>query len=448
MRVAHLSPHLGGGVGSVFEALLESDSGLICGLNDHFVFCLDRLKHIPKGISDNLVKDSMGDKEVELTEALLKFDVVLCHYWNHPLLARFLGQGSLPRGRVLFWCHNSGLGEPHVLPNYILDSGASVVFTTPVSVDGPNMPLKYKLRPDDFHILPSTRLLSSHLEVGRNRVTPQHANRLLYVGTVSDAKMHPDSAQIFSMLSKAGLSIELVGGDQERLLEAEVASIGGRLTVHGWVDSVINFYRRSDIFIYPLRSGHYGTGEQVILEAMASGLPVVVFDNPAESAIVSHGETGFIAKTTDEFVGYVQKLADDKKLYALMSKQGIARIKEKFDSVTMTQMLSDMIEAQLSRPKIKVNSQVPNGYTDIGLHLFCVHSFFESYVVVEDALHSEDYAKILFQRIVPDLDSPAKRGVWTSQTKGSPFHYLRFFPDSVGLGVLCSLIREHLNSPC
>jgi hypothetical protein len=256
--------------------------------------------------------------------------------------------------------------------------------------------------------------------------------------------MHPDSGLIFSTLSKLGFHIDVVGGDQESKFAAEVSGLGGRVSVHGWVNGVIGFLEKSDIFIYPLRGGHYGTGEQVILEAMASGLPVVVFDNAAESAIVSNGETGFIAKTAAEFIEFVIRIASDKELYALMSTQGIARVKESFDSVVMTKTLLGKIGAQLSRPKVKIPRQVPNGCVDIGLHLFHIHSFFDSSLESELSLNSEDYAKHIFQRFIHDLGSPEKRGAWTSQTKGSPFHYLNVFPESVGLRLLCSLIREHL----
>ena len=386
----------------------------------------------------------MGKREAELTEVLSGFDVVLCHYWNHPLLASFLGQGGLPYTRILFWCHNSGLEEPHVLPDYLLGSGASVLFTTPVSVDAHNIRSRLELNPKAFDIVPSVRALNQYLEIGDERVTRQPLSGLLYVGTVSPTKMHPDSARIFASLGRKGFNIDVVGGDQEHVLEAEVRSIGGKLTVHGWVDGVLDFYGRSQIFVYPLREGHYGSGEQVILEAMAAGLPVVVFNNPAERVIVSHGETGFIAKTAEEFIAYVIKLAQDKELYALMSKQGIARVKEKFDSVAMAKTLLNKIDAQLTRPKVKIHRQVPSGCADIGLYLFSIHSFFESSQEPEVTLDNEVDVEILFRRIIRYLDSPEKRGAWISKTKGSPFHYQQFFPESPGLMALCGLICDYI----
>ena len=448
MRVTHLSPHLGGGVGTVVDGFMEACSELFGSDYVNQYRCLETCTNLPAfAAKSSLLRDSMAGLEDSLISDLSDADVILCHYWSNPLLARFLSLGRLPEGRIVFWAHNSGLEEPHIIPDYVMNSGALILFSTPASVNAVNVRSRAKLHPDYFYTLPSTRSLSGHLNVGLSRVAPENANRLLYVGTVSASKMHPDSGLIFSTLSKLGFHIDVVGGDQECRFEAEVSGLGGRVSVHGWVNGVSSFLKRSDIFIYPLRKGHYGTGEQVILEAMASGLPVVVFDNAAECAIVSHGETGFIAKTADEFIEYVIKIASDKELYALMSRQGIVRVKENFDSVVMAKTLLEKIGAQLSRPKVKIPRQVPNSCVDIGLHLFDIHSFFESSLGSEFSLDSEDYAKYLFQRFIHDLDSPEKKGAWTSQTKGSPFHYLNVFPDSVGLRVLCSLIREHFNCP-
>jgi hypothetical protein len=258
--------------------------------------------------------------------------------------------------------------------------------------------------------------------------------------------MHQDSASIFSALSHQGFHIDVVGGDDEKWMERAVEVQGGKVAVHGWVEDALEFYERSDIFIYPLRPGHYGSGEQVILEAMAAGLPVIIFDNPAESAIISHGETGYIAKTSDEFIAYVIKIAQDRELYAKMSERGIARVRVNFDSVAMANVLLDKIRAQFCRPKVKIHRQVQKGSVDIGLELFRIHSFFEQSLESGVSPVSEGHARTSFRRIVRDLDSPEKRGAWTSKTKGSPFHYLQFFPESEGLRLLCSLITEHLNS--
>jgi hypothetical protein len=123
-------------------------------------------------------------------------------------------------------------------------------------------------------------------------------------------------------------------------------------------------------------------------------------------------------KTRDFRRNYVIKLANDKDLYSLMSNKGIDRVKKKFNSFKMTKNLLDKIEAQLARAKVKVQCQLLKGCSDIGLDLFGIHSLFEISLKTDTTLLSEDYARVIFNRIVPDLDSHAERGAWTSQTKG------------------------------
>ena len=54
-------------------------------------------------------------------------------------------------------------------------------------------------------------------------------------------------------------------------------------------DRIADFYRASDVFIFPSRMEGLGN---VVLEAMASGLPIVVSDLPVLEEIITSGENG------------------------------------------------------------------------------------------------------------------------------------------------------------
>ena len=70
----------------------------------------------------------------------------------------------------------------------------------------------------------------------------------------------------------------------------------------------------ADIFFYPLQPDHYGTAENALVEAMSLGLVPVVLNNPAEMAIVRHGETGFVARSIDECIALLQMLLSSPEL--------------------------------------------------------------------------------------------------------------------------------------
>jgi phosphatidylinositol alpha 1,6-mannosyltransferase len=61
-----------------------------------------------------------------------------------------------------------------------------------------------------------------------------------------------------------------------------------------------------DVFAFPSRTDTYGN---VVLEALASGVPAVVTNEGGPRFIVRSGETGFVANSLQEFCGSIFQLA-------------------------------------------------------------------------------------------------------------------------------------------
>jgi phosphatidylinositol alpha 1,6-mannosyltransferase len=74
-------------------------------------------------------------------------------------------------------------------------------------------------------------------------------------------------------------------------------------------------YANMDVFVFPSHTDTFGN---VVLEALASGVPSVVTPDGGPRYIVREGETGFIA-TDDQFSDAVARLMSDPTLYAQMS---------------------------------------------------------------------------------------------------------------------------------
>jgi glycosyltransferase involved in cell wall biosynthesis len=77
-------------------------------------------------------------------------------------------------------------------------------------------------------------------------------------------------------------------------------------------------YAASDVFVFPSTTDTFGN---VVLEAMASGVPVVVSDKGGPSEIVQHGLTGFVtrARRAAHVTESVERLLDDGELRRQMS---------------------------------------------------------------------------------------------------------------------------------
>lgn len=90
-------------------------------------------------------------------------------------------------------------------------------------------------------------------------------------------------------------------------------------------------YANMDVFVFPSMTDAFGNVAQ---EANASGVPAIVSDQGGPKFIVSHGETGFIAKDLSEFTGYTIGLMDDRsKLDEMKALSRASAMSRSWDSV-------------------------------------------------------------------------------------------------------------------
>lgn len=77
-------------------------------------------------------------------------------------------------------------------------------------------------------------------------------------------------------------------------------------------------YASSDVFVFPSTTETLGN---VVLEALASGLPSVVVDRGGPQDLIEHGTSGFVARSNDpaDIAGYLQLLLEDATLRSKMS---------------------------------------------------------------------------------------------------------------------------------
>jgi glycosyltransferase involved in cell wall biosynthesis len=76
-------------------------------------------------------------------------------------------------------------------------------------------------------------------------------------------------------------------------------------------------YANMDAFVFPSRTDTFGN---VVLEALASGVPAVVTDAGGPKFIVKDGETGLIARSEEEFVRQVAVLLDNRGRQQAMAR--------------------------------------------------------------------------------------------------------------------------------
>ena len=118
---------------------------------------------------------------------------------------------------------------------------------------------------------------------------------LLYVGRLAREKRVADLVPVLRNLKHAHLAIV---GDGPARAELEQAFAGLPVTFTGYLrgEALATAYASSDLFVFPSDSEAFGN---VVLEAMASGLPVVAASAGGVEDLVEHDGTGRLFAPTD-----------------------------------------------------------------------------------------------------------------------------------------------------
>ena len=119
--------------------------------------------------------------------------------------------------------------------------------------------------------------------------------KLLYVGRISKEKELPLLADVFHKLCRTHQELQLIMvGDGPYLMELQEKMQGVPCTFTGWLEGedLTKVFASSDLFVFPSTTDTFGN---VVLEAQASGLPVVVTDAGGPRENMVPGVTGLVA---------------------------------------------------------------------------------------------------------------------------------------------------------
>lgn len=178
----------------------------------------------------------------------------------------------------------------------------------------------------------------------RNRLSGHHpeAPLLLTASRLAPEKNTRFLSEILDRVPMARLGI--VGDGPERpSLERRFARHPVQFTGCLLGADLATAYASADVFVYASETETMGN---VILEAMASGLPVVAAAAGGVSSLVKHGVTGFLFRPghADEAAGYVRQLLEKPNLRANMAAQALA------DAQSRTwQHAADSVRTEYSR---------------------------------------------------------------------------------------------------
>jgi glycosyltransferase involved in cell wall biosynthesis len=177
--------------------------------------------------------------------------------------------------------------------------------------------------------------------------------RLLLVGIRPEKRVDRFLAVLRRVRDRVGCRVRgtIVGDGSERsrleALSVELGLTADDVEFRGWVIVTADLYREADVLLLP--SDHEGT-PNVVMEAMAAGLPVVATRVGGVVDLVQDGETGFSVDVGDDdaMVDAVATLVEDRCLRRRMGTAGRALIEARHALHCLPERLAQVYEAALS----------------------------------------------------------------------------------------------------
>jgi glycosyltransferase involved in cell wall biosynthesis len=178
--------------------------------------------------------------------------------------------------------------------------------------------------------------------------------RVLYVGLLTPRKGVLDLIEASQTIRRAGIDHELwlLGGVPDEGPEAAepvLAAAKGHAVLLGTrpPEEMPEVYASADVFCLP---SWWEAMPLSVLEAMASGLPVVATEVGDVARIVVHGETGLVVppQSPEELAAALRKVVEDPESARRMGRAGRERAETVYSSSANARAIGDLYDEVLS----------------------------------------------------------------------------------------------------
>lgn len=430
MNILHIAAHLGGGAGKAISGMAIQGKENFPDIHKILLLQYPEKSRYVRECQENGVWVGIWNGD----ETPLKWaDVIVVSWWNHPLMARFLRTFPLTSRPMILWSHVNGCHYPMLSCSFI-DRFDRVLFTSPYSLKNPVWTSEESERVGACSeiVWGMGRFMPEQIEA-KAAYNNQGNFTIGYIGTLNYGKLHPQFiAYCKAVCNRIPEAKFVMAGDRNEALKQEVhfAGLEKHFSFLGYVTDVPALMRSFDVFGYLLNPQHYGTTENVLLEAMACGVMPVVLRQNTEQSIVPP-EEAYVIDGPEEYGARMSYLWDQSDRRAQLSYAARDYVRQHFDSAANT--------ARFRRVCQQALEQVPktHNFSFLGdapwqWFLCCLDS--KTRCRFEKALNEpEEAARSLLQTCPPIL---------REERKSSLRHFAAIYPNDKKLEYFSRLLKR------
>lgn len=258
------------------------------------------------------------------------YDIIHCHTPVSAMITRLAALGARKRGtKVIYTAHGFHFFKGAPLINWLLYFPVEWFLArytdALITINKEDYARAQKFAAKSVYYVPGVGIDTKKfaLDPGSKRMKreairselgiPADATVLLSVGEVNENKNHCVVIEALSKLQEKNVHYVICGrGELEESHKALARQRGlqGRVHLTGYRNDVADFYQAADIFVFPsLREGL----PVAVMEAMASGLPVICSAIRGCVDLIEDGESGSLAKLDIESISAaIQHMIDNE----------------------------------------------------------------------------------------------------------------------------------------
>jgi len=272
----------------------------------------------------------------------LKPHVIVTHSSSDSWIAAVATRMPSSRAAIVRTRHLSTPVAPGILNRWLYGSVPARVVTTGEAIRA-HLIERLSLNPDKVVSVPTgadvSRFQPGDRTASRTRLGLADGGPIVgIVATLRSWKGHRFLISAMSDPRLAAARLVIVGdGPQDAALrdQAAASGVGARIIFAGQQEDVAPWLQAFDIFVLP-STGNEGV-PQALMQAMATGLPVVTTAVGAIPELVRDGETGLIVppENVDALVGAIARLLANEELAARLGAAGDEHVSKSFTANSM-----------------------------------------------------------------------------------------------------------------